>query len=232
MAEREADLLAERVAAAASRTASTQPGTSCVLLRSGTDVRPVRAGAPARPASRRTGRSAAATTAASRSPTCAPTCGWCAAATTTTRCSRCSPRRSSASPTTGCYACAGPRKTASSGALEYGLPDGLAERDRGLLRAFRQRFDRLVAASRRGRPRGAAASGSSRTTTTTSPAWPSPTGKRRYANVRKLIRLAREYETLRGPDLAGFLHFVGTRRRAARGVRGRHRRGGAATPCA
>ena len=32
-------------------------------------------------------------------------------------------------------------------------------------------------------------------------------GDRRLANVRKLIRLAREYEQLRGPDLGGFVRF-------------------------
>jgi ATP-dependent exoDNAse (exonuclease V) beta subunit len=32
-------------------------------------------------------------------------------------------------------------------------------------------------------------------------------GDRRLANVRKLIRLAREYEQLRGPDLEGFVQF-------------------------
>ena len=34
-----------------------------------------------------------------------------------------------------------------------------------------------------------------------------PDGDRRLANVRKLIRLAREYEQLRGPDLEGFVRF-------------------------
>ena len=33
-------------------------------------------------------------------------------------------------------------------------------------------------------------------------------GDRRLANVRKLIRLAREYEQLRGPDLEGFVRFL------------------------
>ena len=34
-----------------------------------------------------------------------------------------------------------------------------------------------------------------------------PDGDRRLANVRKLVRLAREYEQLRGPDLEGFVRF-------------------------
>jgi len=35
-----------------------------------------------------------------------------------------------------------------------------------------------------------------------------PDGIRRYANLRKLIGLARDYEALRGPDLPGFLGYV------------------------
>ncbi|HSI98343.1 MAG TPA: PD-(D/E)XK nuclease family protein, partial [Gaiellaceae bacterium] len=33
-------------------------------------------------------------------------------------------------------------------------------------------------------------------------------GSRRFANLRKLGRLAREYEAIRGPDIAGFVRFV------------------------
>jgi ATP-dependent helicase/nuclease subunit A len=33
-------------------------------------------------------------------------------------------------------------------------------------------------------------------------------GRRRYANLRKLARLARSYEELRGPDVEGFVRFV------------------------
>ena len=33
-------------------------------------------------------------------------------------------------------------------------------------------------------------------------------GRRRYANLRKLARLARSYEELRGPNLEGFVRFV------------------------
>ena len=33
-------------------------------------------------------------------------------------------------------------------------------------------------------------------------------GRRRYANLRKLARLARVYEELRGPDVEGFVRFV------------------------
>ena len=58
-------------------------------------------------------------------------------------------------------------------------------------------------------------------------------GKRRYANLRKLMRLARSYEELRGPDIEGFVALHprpgGGRRVAARGgVRGGGRGRGAA----
>ena len=33
-------------------------------------------------------------------------------------------------------------------------------------------------------------------------------GVRRFANLRKLGRLAREYEAIRGADIAGFVRFV------------------------
>jgi ATP-dependent exoDNAse (exonuclease V) beta subunit len=87
------------------------------------------------------------------------------------------------------------------------MPEAMPESDARLLRAFRQRYDRLVAASARlplevlcehvlvahdydlavlGREDGA----------------------RRYANLRKLARLARSYEELRGADLEGFIRFV------------------------
>jgi ATP-dependent helicase/nuclease subunit A len=36
-----------------------------------------------------------------------------------------------------------------------------------------------------------------------------PDGRRRYANLRKLARLARAYEELRGPDVEGFVRFIG-----------------------
>ncbi len=91
--------------------------------------------------------------------------------------------------------------------LERSLPEGLSEREQRLFHAFRQRFDRLVAAS------------------TTLPLerlceqivaehdydlavlvqWD---GRRRYANLRKLARLARSYEDLRGADIEGFVRFV------------------------
>ena len=50
-----------------------------------------------------------------------------------------------------------------------------------------------------------------------------PGGPRRLANVRKLMRLAREHEAAHGPDLRGFLELVGSRAPAR--LRGRIRAG-------
>ncbi|MHB8868692.1 MAG: UvrD-helicase domain-containing protein [Thermoleophilia bacterium] len=36
-------------------------------------------------------------------------------------------------------------------------------------------------------------------------------GRRRFANIRKLMRLAADYEALEGPDLGGFLRYLDTR---------------------
>ena len=44
-----------------------------------------------------------------------------------------------------------------------------------------------------------------------------PGGQRRLANVRKLMRLAREYEAAHGPDLRGFLDFAARRARSGGG---------------
>ena len=83
----------------------------------------------------------------------------------------------------------------------------LAERDRRLLQAFRQRYDRLAAV--------AGTVGLERLCEqivvehdydlAVLAQWD---GRRRYANLRKLARLARSYEELRGPDVEGFVRFV------------------------
>ena len=91
--------------------------------------------------------------------------------------------------------------------LEREPPEALSPRDRRLFVAFRQRYERLVPLS-----------GSiglerlcERIVTehdydlAVLARWD---GKRRYANLRKLARLARSYEELRGPDLEGFVRFV------------------------
>ena len=91
--------------------------------------------------------------------------------------------------------------------LERELPPGLSPRDGRLFEAFRQRYDRLV--------RLAVSAGLERLCDrvvaehdydlAVLARWD---GKRRYANLRKLARLARSYEELRGPDLEGFVRFV------------------------
>jgi len=92
-------------------------------------------------------------------------------------------------------------------ALERELPETLSERDVQLLRAFRQRYDRLTAASSRLSlerlcERVLAEHDYDLAVLAQ---WD---GRRRYANLRKLARLARSYEELRGPDVEGFVRFV------------------------
>ena len=91
--------------------------------------------------------------------------------------------------------------------IERTVPDGLDERDERLLRAFRQRYDRLADAS----PRLSLERLCERIVAdhdydlAVLAQWD---GRRRYANLRKLARLARSYEELRGPDVEGFVRFV------------------------
>ena len=99
-----------------------------------------------------------------------------------------------------------PRRPLYTG-IERSLPPELDERDERLVRAFKQRYERLVAFS-----------------TSASlermceqilcehdyelavlARWD---GARRYANLRKLMRMARSYEELRGRDVEGFIRFV------------------------
>ena len=91
--------------------------------------------------------------------------------------------------------------------LERTLPDALDQSDERLVRAFKQRYERLVAAS-------AHVSLERLCELVVSEhdydlavlaRWD---GQRRYANLRKLMRLARSYEELRGRDLEGFLRFI------------------------
>jgi ATP-dependent exoDNAse (exonuclease V) beta subunit len=92
-------------------------------------------------------------------------------------------------------------------ALERTLPDELDESDARLLRAFRQRYERLVAAS----ARVGLEELCERILTehdydlAVLARWD---GARRFANLRKLGRLARGYEAVRGADLAGFARFI------------------------
>ena len=91
--------------------------------------------------------------------------------------------------------------------IERSLPPELDEADGRLLRAFKQRYERLVAASvhlslerlceqivcEHDYDLAVLAQWD----------W-----RRRYANLRKLARLARSYEELRGPDIEGFVRFI------------------------
>src|SRR5207244_4442517 len=102
---------------------------------------------------------------------------------------------------------AAPRRPLFAG-LDRGIPETIPQRDAQLLRAFRQRYDRLAALSAR-LPLERLCE---RIVTehdydlAVLAQWD---GRRRYANVRKLARLARSYEELRGPDVEGFVRFVG-----------------------
>jgi ATP-dependent helicase/nuclease subunit A len=109
----------------------------------------------------------------------------------------------------GLYALRRAAQTALFRGLEYGLPDGLSEDDARLMKAFRQRFDRLVEAAQ-----GIGITDLLERIVSEHDydlaCLAQSDGRRRYANVRKLVRLARDYEALRGPDLAGFLALVDT----------------------
>ncbi|HEU0303102.1 MAG TPA: UvrD-helicase domain-containing protein, partial [Gaiellaceae bacterium] len=94
--------------------------------------------------------------------------------------------------------------------LERELPSGLSARDEQLFRAFRQRYDRLVALSTRaGLERLIDQIVSEHDYDLAVLA--QHDGRRRYANLRKLGRLARSYEALRGRDVEGFVRFVADR---------------------
>jgi len=86
------------------------------------------------------------------------------------------------------------------------VPD-IDPEDERLLRAFRQRYDRLAAASARLSLERLCEQIVSEHDYDLA-VLARPDGKRRYANLRKLMRLARSYEELRGPDVEGFVRFV------------------------
>jgi ATP-dependent helicase/nuclease subunit A len=91
--------------------------------------------------------------------------------------------------------------------LERTLPEGLAPRDERLFQAFRQRFERLAGASRTLSLERLCEEivASHDYDLAVLAQWD---GRRRYANLRKLARLARSYEELRGGDVEGFVRFV------------------------
>jgi ATP-dependent helicase/nuclease subunit A len=92
-------------------------------------------------------------------------------------------------------------------ALERAFPEHLAESDERLLRAFLQRYERLARAS----TRIGLEELCERIVTehdydlAVLARWD---GARRFANIRKLGRLARDYEAVRGADVEGFVRFV------------------------
>jgi ATP-dependent exoDNAse (exonuclease V) beta subunit len=101
---------------------------------------------------------------------------------------------------------AAPRRPLFTG-IEKSLPPGLGTRDEQLLRAFRQRYERLAAAAGRISlellcERIVAEHDYDLAVLAL---WD---GRRRYANLRKLGRLARSYGELRGNDVEGFVRFV------------------------
>ena len=91
--------------------------------------------------------------------------------------------------------------------IERSLPETLSDADERLVRAFKQRYERLVAASARLSLERLCEEAvvSHDYDLAILARWD---GKRRYANLRKLMRLARSYEELRGPDVEGFVSFL------------------------
>jgi ATP-dependent exoDNAse (exonuclease V) beta subunit len=102
------------------------------------------------------------------------------------------------------------RRAAGKRPLFVGIEKGISDLDAAdarLFQAFRQRYERLAALS--------VSAGLERLCEqivvehdydlAVLAQWD---GRRRYANLRKLARLARLYEELRGPDVEGFVRFV------------------------
>ena len=111
-------------------------------------------------------------------------------------------------------------------ALERGLPEQLDPSDERLLRAFLQRYERLVRASARiGLEALCERIVSEHDYDLAVLArWD---GTRRFANLRKLGRLARDYEAVRGADIEGLRPLRARPGRArCEGARGRRRGGG------
>jgi ATP-dependent helicase/nuclease subunit A len=92
--------------------------------------------------------------------------------------------------------------------LERSLPSDLTESDRRLLLAFRQRYERLLDLAVAQVPLELLCERVLSEHDYDLAILALPDGRRRYANLRKLARLARSYEELRGADLEGFVQFV------------------------
>ncbi len=100
------------------------------------------------------------------------------------------------------------RRAAAIGAFEPARwPQSLSEHDNRLGQAFKLRYDRLVE-----RQPGLSLERLCEAIVSEHDfdlaLLARQDGDRRLANVRKLVRLAREYEQLRGPDLEGFVRFL------------------------
>jgi ATP-dependent exoDNAse (exonuclease V) beta subunit len=91
--------------------------------------------------------------------------------------------------------------------IERSLPGDLSGDDRRLLLAFRQRYDRLLELAARA-PLELLCERILAEHDYDLAVLARPDGRRRYANLRKLARLARAYEELRGADVEGFVRFV------------------------
>jgi ATP-dependent exoDNAse (exonuclease V) beta subunit len=91
--------------------------------------------------------------------------------------------------------------------LERSFPEQIGPDDERLLRAFKQRYDRLAAASTR-LPLERLCEQILVEHDYDLAVLAHWDGRRRYANLRKLARLARAYEELRGRDVEGFLRFM------------------------
>ena len=110
--------------------------------------------------------------------------------------------------------------------IERSLPEALDAADERLIRAFKQRYERLVAAlgARVARAAVRAVVSEHDYDLAVLARWD---GQRRYANLRKLMRLARSYEELRGRDIEGFVRFIRDQEALGGGAaRGRLRGGG------
>jgi len=91
--------------------------------------------------------------------------------------------------------------------LERSLPSDLTDQDRRLVLAFKQRYDRLLALAAHA-PLELLCERIVSEHDYDLAILAREDGRRRYANLRKLARLARSYEELRGADLEGFVRFV------------------------
>ena len=91
--------------------------------------------------------------------------------------------------------------------LERSFPEGIGADDERLLRAFKQRYERLAAASTR-LPLERLCEQILVEHDYDLAVLAHWDGRRRYANLRKLARLARAYEELRARDIEGFLRFM------------------------